>query len=164
MFTTASFYDLTKAFDCVCHDRLLLKLNSLGFSPTSVNLLRSYLVNRKQYVTYNDTISEQLGIVHGVPQGSVLGPFLFLIFVNDLPRCIPENSKIILFADDTTTLNTSSDLSMLDRSTRLTGDRVLTWFTTNLLHVNESKTQSLTFSLRPFDRLVQSGKIFGRSY
>ena len=101
--TYASFFDLTKAFDCVSHEILLSKLVHYKFYPSGVALIRSYLLDRVQYVSYLGNDSSRQNIKHGVPQGSVLGPLLFLVYINDLPYN-NRGSNIILFADDTTNL------------------------------------------------------------
>ena len=95
------FLDLSKAFDTLDHTILLDKLLYYGIRSTAYNLLRSYLANREQFVELNDTASKTLPIVTGVPQGSILGPLLFLIYINDFP--LSSNFfKFIMYADDTT--------------------------------------------------------------
>ena len=94
------FLDLSKAFDTLDHTILSDKLLYYGIRGTAYNLLRSYLANREQFVELNDTASKTLHIVTGVPQGSILGPLLFLIYINDFP--LSSNFfKFIMYADDT---------------------------------------------------------------
>ena len=95
------FLDLSKAFDTLDHELLLYKLSHYGIQGNALNLCRSYLTNRKQYVEYNGYKSEVLNIKTGVPQGSVLGPLFFLIYLNDFDRST-NMFKFITYADDTT--------------------------------------------------------------
>ena len=99
--TLSVFLDLSKAFDTIDHDILLYKVEFYGIRGLALDWFKSYLYNRKQYVSYNGVQSESLSIHCGVPQGSVLGPLLFIIYTNDLPDCISQ-ATTILFADDTT--------------------------------------------------------------
>ena len=92
--------DFRKAFDSVAHNELLTKLWYFGITGNLWNWFRAYLSSRKQCVRLNNTISDPLPVVSGVPQGSILGPILFLIFVNDLPETL-SSSHMLLFADDT---------------------------------------------------------------
>lgn len=160
-YALASFFDLSKAFDCVSHDLLTLKLQEYNISDESVALIASYLLHRKQFVTYNMNRSDIGCIGYGVPQGSVLGPVLFLMYINDVSTCIPRGQDLILFADDTTALDASSDLERLGRQVMDTQSRIRDWFTSNRLGVNNSKTQSLCFSLRPCESNRNPVKFLG---
>ena len=100
------FIDLKKAFDTVNHSILLHKLEHYGIP---LQWLHSYLSNHKQYMSVNGLSSDELNIIHGVPQGSVLGPLLFLIFINDLPN-ISKHLTFYLFANDTNIYYESSNL------------------------------------------------------
>ena len=102
--TRGVFLDMSKAFDKVWHDGLLYKLKCLGVKGSFYNILNNYLQNRKQKVVLNGQSSSWLDINAGVPQGSVLGPLLFLIYINDLPENLVSVSK--LFADDTSIFST----------------------------------------------------------
>jgi hypothetical protein len=102
------FCNLTKAFDCVNHEILLAKLEFYGFNGTAGKLIKTYLMDRQQRTVLNANItsgvSDLQNVKQGIPQGSILGPFLFLIYINDLPFITNKESKPILFADDTSIL------------------------------------------------------------
>jgi len=108
--------DLEKAFDCVNHDILLSKLKFYGISDKDFRLYQSYLDNRCcRTAIYNDSknsnkVSNWAKVRHGVPQGSVLGPLLFLLYVNDLPKIINKTAAPIIFADDTSILCAHSNV------------------------------------------------------
>ena len=114
-FVGSLFCDLQKAFDCVNHNILLAKLEFYGTSGTANQLMRSYLKNRFQRVMIKDNMhvkstSAWEPIRHGVPQGSVLGPLLFLVYVNDLARIIKNIANPILSADDTSIIVSNTDI------------------------------------------------------
>ena len=102
--------DLSKAFDCLPQDLLLLKLREYGLSPSAINLVQSYLSNRSQCVKLGSVTSTYESIFKGVPQGSILGPVLFNIFTNDIFTFV-KNSTIYNYADDNTLSNANENLA-----------------------------------------------------
>ena len=140
----AIFLDLSKAFDTIDHSLLLKKLLFYGFDDSAIRLMSSYLSDRKQYVYIDGTASDMRGVGVGVPQGSCLGPLLFLIYVNDLPNST-DLLDSILFADDTSlfgafstvSIDRNSDVVLINREL----DKVHTWLNVNKLSLNVSKTK-----------------------
>lgn len=149
-FAGSIFCDLSKAFDCVQHAILVDKLIKYGLNITAVNLIKSYLMGRDQITVYNGVTSSSTEVKYGVPQGSVLGPLLFIIYVNDLPTYVNDTS-IVLFADDTTMINIDSDENILLQDMQLSQLKASEWFRANKLHLNETKTQIMFFSTRCLD-------------
>ena len=94
------FLDLSKAFDTICHEKLLVKLDSYGIRGNCLKLIKNYLLNRKQITKFNNFKSDSKNIMFGVPQGSVLGPLIFLLYINDIVNSAFEGETVI-FADDT---------------------------------------------------------------
>ena len=141
---TTIFLDLSKAFDSLNHDILIQKLSHYGLQNKSLDLCTNYLRNRQQYTQLQDTKSETQNINIGVPQGSILGPFFFLIYVNDLPN----SSKLLNFinyADDTTLLSTINPTTNNITTLNQELNNVYTWLCTNKLSLNISKTRTITF-------------------
>ncbi len=137
--------DLSKAFDTINHDLLLRKLSTYGVRGKELLWFTDYLAGRKQRVVVDGVSSEWANISMGVPQGSILGPLLFLIFVNDLPDAVEECSTN-LYADDTTIYSADADPAVL--GARVEGDlgRVAGWINSNGLRMNVAKTQLMVLS------------------
>uniref|UniRef100_A0A1Y1MR82 Reverse transcriptase domain-containing protein n=2 Tax=Photinus pyralis TaxID=7054 RepID=A0A1Y1MR82_PHOPY len=148
-----SLFDLTKAFDCVSHELLIRKLAKYKFDATSIAVIRSYLNDRTQYVTLNSLKSKNAAVKMGVPQGSVLGPILFLVFINDLSSLsTAPHQYLTLFADDTTALTTADSKELLSKSSEKLLSGITQWFTSNGLSTNELKNQSLLLGLHDTDK------------
>jgi hypothetical protein len=140
------FCNLQKAFDCVNYEIILAKLEFYGIKGLDLNLYKSFPESRYQRVSLSGTLSGWTGIRHGVPQGSILGPLLFLLYVNDLPNNIERISVPILYTDDTSILFSHSDLNDLTNTINNTFKIVNNWFTANYLSLNISKTHFIYFS------------------
>ena len=142
------FMDLSKAFDTIDHQILLYKLEFYGIRGTPLKWFKRYLSNRKQYVKYNNSDSLQRDITYGVPQGSILGPLLFIIYINDLPFCV-EHCKTILFADDTTIYKTGKQVNNIYEDMNKELQILADWFRANKLSLNISKTKCMLFCRSP---------------
>ena len=141
------FLDFSKAFDTVDHTILLQKLNFYGLKGTILSWFENYLSNRKQYVTYNSIKSTTEKINCGVPQGSILGPLLFLIYINDL-SAVSKACMSILFADDTNMFFTGRDLQTMTKVINEELINVQEWLHCNKLSFNVLKTHYIIFTSR----------------
>lgn len=138
------FCDLRKAFDCCSHRILLIKLAKLGVKNRELKWFENYLKNRQQFVNVNNENSDMRFISKGVPQGSILGPILFLIYINDLANC--TNLFTLLFADDTTFLISGKNISEVIELLNIELKKISYWFRTNELSLHPNKTQFIIFS------------------
>jgi hypothetical protein len=148
------FCDLEKAFDCVSHEILLNKLRYYGIKDKQYNLYQSYLLNREQRTAISNGLDSSVinsrwaRITNGVPQGSILGPLLFIIYINDLPKILEEKSTPILFADDACALishaNSTKFKTTINEIYLILGD----WFKKNLMSLNKIKTCYINFTAK----------------
>ena len=141
--------DLSKAFDSIRHSTLLLKLSSLGTSSQALKWFESYLTDRKQSTRLGTSLSDELTIPHGLPQGSILGPMLFNLYINDLPSAV-KSSCTDSYVDDTKIYCSFSAKNMNSCLVKMTEDLRLIagWCCSHQLLINPSKTKLIFFGTR----------------
>ena len=144
------FCDQRKAFVCVQHKILLDKLKFYGIDGKFGTLIESYLTNRYQNVSpeiadENKNFSDWAKINCGVPQGSILGPLFFLIYINDLPTIVNGDNNIVFYADDASIVLTDSNRAELNLNVNGVIKIIINWFKNNLINLNFTKTQYLEF-------------------
>jgi hypothetical protein len=139
------FCDLQKVFDCVNHNILLTKVEFYGVTGRTLQLIKSYLEDRFQKVVLDNNFPDSASyggeVKHGVSQGSILGPLLFLLYINDLPKVANHKAEVVLYADDTSIIITSFKPTNFSKSANKILQDIYKWFTTNLLSLNADKTQ-----------------------
>ena len=139
--------DLSKAFDSVNHSHLLQKLNDLGVGGKSLEWCSSYLKDRKQKTKFKKYESTWETVTSGVPQGSILGPILFICFTNDMAECF-KNCKIISYADDTQILVSSKSAKQIKDRIENVINSAQEWYARNSFLNNTSKTETMLISTR----------------
>ena len=143
--TVAVLMDLSKAYDCILHDLLITKLHTYGVNINTLKLLFSYLRNRKQRVKVNQSLSEWIKITIGVPQGSVLGPLLFNIFINDLFLAI-EDDDLCNFVDDNTLYKCCKAVDEAKLKIESQCTLIIRWFVDNSMKMNAEKCHVIVLS------------------
>ena len=138
--------DLQKAFDTIDHDVVLQKLYAIGFSKHTVNWFLSYLSYRSFLVNLGNNLSQPASVYCGLPQGSVLGPLLFLIYVNDMSQAV--KCDLFLYADDTCLVCQHKDINKIENQLNEDFSNICDWFVDNKLsiHFGEDKTKSILFA------------------
>ena len=155
------FVDLSKAFDTIPHQELLSKLDNYGIRGNANKLIASYLSNRFQYVSVLGHDSEKLPVIYGVPQGSCLGPLLFILYINDICR-VTDSGKFLLFADDTNIFVADQcEKRLYDKANKIL-NLVHMYMKCNLLHINIKKCCYIHF--KPFRNKVESNKNNGEEH
>jgi len=149
-FSIGIFIDLSKAFDTLNHSILLHKLEYYGIRGLPLKWLESYLLNRQQCVCINNTTSSLKYVTCGVPQGSILGPLMFLIYINDIVKCSPTLDKI-LFADDTNLFHSDKNIQNLFNTVNSELSSLSNWFKANKMSLNIKKTKYILFTNKKVD-------------
>ncbi len=144
MLTGSVFIDLKKAFDTVHHDLLIEKLSRYGIRNSELSWFKDYLNNRSQVVQYENSFCKPSKISTGVPQGSVLGPLLFILFINDLPNCIVKCS-ILMYADGTVLFFSAKRPEVIESTLNSQLAILNDWLQNNLLFLNVKKTEVVLF-------------------
>jgi exonuclease III len=147
------FIDFSKAFDMVEYPILFKKLEHYGIRGTALAWIKSYLENRSQFVSVNGTDSTTTPLVYGVPQGSILGPLLFVIYINDMPG-ISDLARFILYADDANIILTGSSIHDLEDQLHVLTKKLSEWVTSNGLMLNLRKTNYMIFSRRRINHTI----------
>jgi len=139
------YLDLAKAFDTVNHDRLIQKLKEVGIGGSLLAWFTSYLYCWKHKVKIDGLLSDELEMGYGVPQGSVLGPILFIFYINDLYQ-LPLTGKITGYADDTSLLYTAATKEEVEQSFKKDAEVLRVWFQINQLHLNYQKCMYIVYA------------------
>ena len=155
-FVGAVLMDLSKAFDCLNHELLLAKLNAYGFSKNAIKMVHSYLAGRRQRVKINGSFSSWKEMKLGVPQGSVLGPLLFNIFINDIFLLLNE-TEICNYADDTTIYCSHKELQEVILKLENDTVELSNWLAQNCMKLNEEKCHLLVFGEKETEISIKVG-------
>jgi hypothetical protein len=143
--TVGVFLDFSKAFDTVNHDILLQKLYAYGIRGLALDWIKTYISNRYQYVIFDNVCSDRELITCGVPQGSILGPLLFLLYINDIAH-VSDKLYSILFADDSNMFCTGNNINTLISTMNSELDKIIDWLNINKLSLNVEKSNYMIFS------------------
>lgn len=158
--TLGIFIDYSKAFDYLDHNILLSKLSDYGIRGVTHTLLLSYLSDRKQRVAIENCVSEYKSVLHGVPQGSVLGPLLFNVYVNDIVKT-SSDASFVLYADDTSLFVSGSNSEEVFTKAQVELQRLYTWSKSNGLKINSNKSKAILFRAKNKEAQIHAELLLG---
>ena len=142
--TGAVYLDLKKPFDTVSHNILCRKLSQYGVCGSANSLLKDYLNERVQVTRYRGNLSDPCHITCGVPQGSIMGPLLFIVYINDLPQVV-VNPSVAMYADDTVIYCSGTSVIEVEQKLQEDLDSIKNWLSVNKLSLNVGKTTITTY-------------------
>jgi hypothetical protein len=146
LFSAIVSMDLSKAFDSINHKLLLKKLATFGLAKSSISWIKSYLTNRKQTTKFKRYKSKEETVLSGIPQGSILGPLLFLVFSNDLAEVFTEETKMVAYADDSQLVVNAKNMTELKIKIERVIQIAQNWYVNNSMENNLGKTEILVFN------------------
>ena len=144
-FVAAAFLDLSKAFDSISHEILIKKLEILHFYPNAISLIQSFLTGRTQRVVLSTSKSDWINLYQGVPQGTVLGPLLFNLYVNSMQNIMPESSNLVQYADDTFVFVAANCINTGITNLERILEKIIDYFVSHRLNINADKTEFIVF-------------------
>ena len=144
LFSGCVFVDFSRAFDTIDHQILINKLILYGLDSISVKFFREYMTNRTQKTTVNGHTSDSAGVTYGTAQGSILGPLIFILYVNDIFNSIDTDGSLYMYADDTLIVCTSNDINEVSTKCQKSLEHMSNWCRANKLSINYTKTKYLT--------------------
>jgi hypothetical protein len=151
--TALCFIDIRKCFDTINHDILIEKMKKYGIRNTELDWFRSYLSNRSQIVFHNNKLSSTRKVNIGVPQGTILGPVLFLLYINDLPNVLPPSSQMNIFADDVVIYCSHNDVNCLKNDIQHAVNNVHEWYKRNKLSLSLEKCECMVINSNPLKQI-----------
>ena len=165
LYTGCIFVDFSKAFETINHSILLQKLQLYGFKPNSLELMKSYITTRRQVTSVNGHVSCTRNVKCGTAQGSILGPLIYILYVNDVLKTLGRENDVYLYADDMLILSSNMNIENMMLALQTKMNKIYDWCISNKLTINESKTKYMIVTNRNVETTCQisiAGKTLGR--